>query len=39
VKAEIYNLESLSAHGDYNEILQQLEAGDVMQKRVRERFG
>ena len=56
VKAEVYNLESLSAHGDYNEILQWLGAGsmkpgkvyithgeaiagDVMRKRVRERFG
>jgi metallo-beta-lactamase family protein len=34
VKVEIHNLESLSAHGDYNEILQWLGAGSLNLQKV-----
>lgn len=34
VKAEIYNMDSLSAHGDYNEILAWLEQGTLKPERV-----
>jgi len=34
VKAEVHNLESLSAHGDYNEILQWLGAGSLNPQKV-----
>lgn len=34
VKAEIYNMDSLSAHGDYNEILAWLEQGTLKPEKV-----
>ncbi|MBU2954474.1 MBL fold metallo-hydrolase RNA specificity domain-containing protein [Marinobacter sp. F3R08] len=34
VKAEIHNLDSLSAHGDYNEILSWLEQGTLKPEKV-----
>ena len=34
VKAEIHNLDSLSAHGDYNEILAWLEQGTLKPEKV-----
>lgn len=34
VKAEVYNLDSLSAHGDYNEILQWLGKGSLKPDKV-----
>ncbi|CAN0600967.1 unnamed protein product [Ectocarpus sp. 12 AP-2014] len=34
VKAEIYNLDSLSAHGDYNEILEWLGQGSLKPNKV-----
>ncbi|MBL3554941.1 MULTISPECIES: MBL fold metallo-hydrolase RNA specificity domain-containing protein [Marinobacter] len=34
VKAEVYNLDSMSAHGDYEEILQWLEAGSLKPEKV-----
>jgi len=34
VKAEIYNLDSLSAHGDYNEILEWLGQGSLKPDKV-----
>jgi len=34
VKADIYNLDSMSAHGDYNEILEWLEQGSLEPEKV-----
>lgn len=34
VKAEIHNLDSMSAHGDYQEILQWLEQGNLKPEKV-----
>lgn len=34
VKADIHNLDSLSAHGDYNEILTWLEQGTIQPEKV-----
>lgn len=34
VKAEVYNLDSLSGHGDYNEILQWLDEGSLKPDKV-----
>jgi len=34
VKADIYNLDSMSAHGDYNEILEWLEQGSLKPEKV-----
>ena len=34
VKADIYNIDSLSAHGDYNEILEWLEQGSLEPEKV-----
>lgn len=34
MKAEIYNMDSLSAHGDYNEILAWLEQGTLKPEKV-----
>jgi metallo-beta-lactamase family protein len=34
VKAEIYNMDSLSAHGDYNEILEWLGQGSLKPDKV-----
>jgi len=34
VKAEIHNLDSMSAHGDYNEILEWLEQGRLKPEKV-----
>ena len=34
VKAEIHNLDSMSAHGDYQEILQWLEQGSLKPEKV-----
>jgi len=34
VEAEIHNMSSLSAHGDYNELLQWLEQGALAPEKV-----
>lgn len=39
MKAEVYNLDSLSAHGDYDEILRWLGAGSLKPEKVHTTHG